>query len=105
MQHNQDLLRKTGLKAALTTDKLADGLYRESDFAVLDALKAIAAARGVKPMQVALAWLLSRPVMAAPIFGVSDPAQIADAAAATEIALTPEEIAALEAPYEPRASA
>lgn len=87
------------------TDRLADGLYRESDFAVLDAVMAIAGARGVKPMQVSLAWLLSRPVMAAPIFGVSDPAQIADAAAATEIMLTPEEIASLEAPYEPRASA
>jgi aryl-alcohol dehydrogenase (NADP+) len=43
--------------------------------------------------------------MAAPIFGVSDPAQIADAAAATEIVLTSEELATLEAPYEPRAFA
>ena len=84
------------------TDKLADGIFRESDFKVLDEVLAIAAARGVKPMQVSLAWMLSKAVMAAPVVGVSDPAQIADAAAATAIILTEEEIARLEAPYEPR---
>lgn len=81
------------------TDRLAEGLYRESDFAVLDAVLDIARARGVKPMQVSLAWLTGKAVMAAPIVGVSDPAQIADAAAATELGLTAEEVARLEAPY------
>lgn len=84
------------------TDRLADGLYRESDFAVLDAVLDIAKSRGVKPMQVALAWLMGKAVMAAPVVGVSDPAQIADAAAATDIALAAEEVARMEAPYEVR---
>jgi aryl-alcohol dehydrogenase (NADP+) len=84
------------------TDRLADGLFRDSDFAVLDAVLEIASSRGVKAMQVALAWLLSKAVMAAPVVGVSDPAQIADAAAATALTLTAEEIARLEAGYEAR---
>lgn len=84
------------------TDKGADGLFRESDFDVLDRVLAIAAAHGVKPMQVSLAWLLHKPPMAAPIIGVTSPAQITDAAAATAITLSAEEIASLEAPYAPR---
>ncbi len=95
-----------GREGALTeraqTDRLADGLYRDSDFAVMDVVHGIAEARGIKPMQVALAWLLAKPVMSAPVVGVSSPGQIADAAAATAVTLTAEEIAALEAPYEPR---
>jgi len=87
------------------TDRLADGLFRDSDFAVLDVVLDIATARGVKPMQVSLAWLLSKAVMAAPIVGVSDPSQIADAAAAVDITLTAEEAARMEAPYEARIAA
>ena len=83
-------------------DKQAEGLFRDSDFAVLDEVTRLARERGVTPMQIALAWLLSKPVMAAPIFGVSDPAQIADAAAATGITLSPVDLAVLEGPYEPR---
>nr|WP_255569027.1 aldo/keto reductase [Neoroseomonas alba] len=53
----------------------------------------IAAARGVKSMQVSLDWLLSKAVMAAPVVGVSDPSQIGHAAAAVDIILTIEEAA------------
>jgi aryl-alcohol dehydrogenase (NADP+) len=76
------------------------GTYRDSDFAIAERIGAIARARGVKPTQVALAWLLSKPVMAAPIIGATQLHHLDDAAAATEIALTAEEIASLEEPYE-----
>lgn len=74
--------------------------YRDSDFAIADRVAAIAKARGVKPTQVGLAWLLSKPVMASPIIGATQLHYLDEAAAATEIALSAEEIASLEAPYE-----
>lgn len=86
------------------TDRLAQGIYRPCDFAVADAVAALAAARGVKPTQIALAWLLHKPAMAAPVIGTTRLEHIEDAAAAVDIRLTAEEIAALEAPYEPRAT-
>jgi aryl-alcohol dehydrogenase (NADP+) len=76
------------------------GTYRDCDFAIADRLATIAKARGVKPTQVALAWMLAKPVMASPIIGTTQLHYIDDAAAATEIALTAEEIKALEEPYE-----
>jgi aryl-alcohol dehydrogenase (NADP+) len=76
------------------------GTYRACDFAIADKLAAIAQARGLKPTQVALAWLLSKPTMASPIIGATQLHYLDDAAAASEVALTAEEIAALEAPYE-----
>ncbi len=84
------------------TDRIAEGLFRDSDFDVLDCVLALAAARAVKPLQIALAWLLHKPALAASIIGVTSPAQIVDAAAATDIVLSAEEIAALEAAYHPR---
>ena len=84
------------------TDAYAHGLYyRQSDFTVVDRLTEIAEARGVKNAQVALAWMLSRPGLTAPIVGASKMYQLEDALAALEIKLTPEEIARLEEPYEP----
>ncbi len=76
------------------------GTYRDCDFAIADRLAAIAKARGAKPTQVALAWMLSKPVMAAPIIGATQLHYLDEAAAAVDIALTAEEIASLEAPYE-----
>ncbi len=76
--------------------------FRPSDFAIADALRKIAAARGVKPTKVALAWLWSKPVMAAPIIGATRLEHLDDAAC-VDLKLTAEEIASLEAPYEPRA--
>jgi aryl-alcohol dehydrogenase (NADP+) len=84
------------------TDAYAQGLYyRPSDFTVVDRVAEIASARGVKNAQVALAWILSRPGMTAPIVGASKMYQLEDALAALEIKLTSEEIARLEEPYEP----
>jgi len=50
----------------------------------------------------ALAWHFTKPAVAAPIIGATRPQHIADAVAALDIALLPEEIAALEAPYRPK---
>jgi len=84
------------------TDLHAKGI-RPSDFAVAAEVRRIAEARGVKPTQIALAWLWSKPVMAAPIIGATKLDHLSDAAAAVDLILSAEEIAALEAPYEPRA--
>jgi aryl-alcohol dehydrogenase-like predicted oxidoreductase len=72
---------------------------RPADQAVVDALDAVAAARGVGSAQIALAWLLTRPAMTAPIVGITKLAQLDDALASVDLVLTPEETAALEAPY------
>jgi aryl-alcohol dehydrogenase (NADP+) len=95
--------RDGALTQRARTDKLADGLYRDCDFDVLDAVLKIAQARGVTPMQVALAWLIAQPVVGAPVFGVSSPDQITDAAAATDLLLTSEEITSMQTAYQPRA--
>lgn len=75
--------------------------YRDSDFTVVERVVAIAALRKVKPAQVALAWVLSRPGVSAPIIGASKLYQLEDALAALALKLTPEEIEQLDEPYEP----
>jgi 1-deoxyxylulose-5-phosphate synthase len=83
------------------TDKLDQNYYyAESDFKVADALTAVAQARGVANAQVAYAWLLAKGVTA-PIVGASRVSQIEDAVASASLVLTNDEIAALEAPYQP----
>lgn len=91
-----------GATSRAATDDIAQKLYyRDEDFAVVEALKTVAAARGVSPARVAYAWLLSRPGVAAPIVGVSSVAQLDEAAAALDLKLSAAECAALEAPYRP----
>ncbi|HLX47600.1 MAG TPA: aldo/keto reductase [Streptosporangiaceae bacterium] len=80
----------------------SDRQDRAADFDVADAVRAVAAARGVPPAQVALAWLLGKPGVTAPIVGATRPGHLTDAAAATTLRLTGDEIASLEAPYLPR---
>ena len=72
---------------------------RPEDEAVIDATLAVAAARGVKPTEIAIAWLLTRPAMTAPIIGATKLEQLDDPLRAVETKLTPEELAQLEAPY------
>lgn len=90
----------------LKTDRFGQFIYsaktEEGDKAVVDKLCEIAGARNVAPARIALAWLLSKPGIVAPIVGATKPVHLDDAVAALEIVLTPEEIAALEAPYHPR---
>ncbi len=70
---------------------------------VVAAVEAVAGKRGLPMAQVALAWVLQKPVVTAPIVGASRPGHVEDAIAALEISLSDDEIGALEAPYQPRA--
>ncbi len=84
------------------TDDFAHGLYyRDSDFTVVDRVVEIAEARGVKPAQIALAWILAKPGIDSPIIGASKRYQMDDALGALEIKLTDDEMRRLEEPYEP----
>jgi len=80
-------------------------LYRApEDLEIIAEVARIAEARGCTMSQVALAWLLSKPALAAPIVGASQLHHVGDAAAAVDIRLTMEEIAALERPYRAKPS-
>lgn len=84
------------------TDDYAHKLYtHEADDRVVDAVEKVAKARGIPPAQVALAWLLAKPAVTAPIVGATKPHHLTDAVAAVGLKLSAEEIAALEAPYVP----
>ena len=83
------------------TDDFAHSLYyKDSDFTVVERLTEIAQARGVKNAQVALAWILGKPGVSAPIIGASKLPQLEDAIAALEIKLSEDEVKRLEEPYE-----
>lgn len=90
------------------TDEFGRNLYAktgDADRKVVEAVAKVAAARGVPRAQVALAWVLQKPGITAPIVGATKLAQLDDAVAALSLKLTDEEIAALEAPYVPHAVA
>jgi len=83
------------------TDPFIDQFYSSADFEVIDRLVKVAQERGLPPAQVALAWLLHKPGVTAPIIGATKPTHLDDAVAAVEVTLTDEEIARLEEPYRP----
>jgi len=86
-------------------DLVLKGLYKsteQSDRAVVGAVAHIAEQRGVSRAQVALAWVLSRPVVSAPIVGTTKPHHLDDALGALELSLSDGELAQLEASYTPR---
>jgi aryl-alcohol dehydrogenase-like predicted oxidoreductase len=83
------------------TDTFGRTLFADNDGAVVAGLEQVAAARGVPMAQVALAWVLAKPEVSAPIVGATRPTHLDDALAALSLDLTDEEIAALEAPYAP----
>jgi aryl-alcohol dehydrogenase-like predicted oxidoreductase len=86
------------------TDSFGDSLYTpEVDFAVVDRAAEVAGERGVAPAQVALAWLLAKPGVTAPIVGATKLEHVEDALAAVELSLGEDEIARLEEPYVPHA--
>jgi aryl-alcohol dehydrogenase (NADP+) len=76
--------------------------FGETDVEILRRVESIARRLGVSNAQVALAWLMQRPGVTAPIVGASKAHHLADAIAATKITLTPEDCASLEEPYRPR---
>ena len=86
------------------TDEFGKTLYTsavDSDRKVVERVAEVAAKRGVPRAQVALAWLLSKPFMTAPIVGASKPNHLEDAVAAVSLKLSEEEISRLEEPYVP----
>ena len=86
------------------TDSFGDSLYTpELDFAVIDRVAEVAEARGVTSAQIALAWLLHKPGVTAPIVGATKVEHLEDAIAAERLSLSADEIARLEEPYVPHA--
>lgn len=83
------------------TDEFGKTLYVESDRQIVEQVAAVAAQRGVPRAQIALAWMLSKSFVHAPIIGASKPQHLEDAVAALSLKLDAEEIASLEAPYVP----
>ena len=92
-----------GATARAETDGKAEEMYfSDTDFAIADRAAGIAKARKVKPIQVALAWLLAKPGVTSPVVGVTKKEQLGELAGALDIELTAEEMAALEEPYLPK---
>ena len=87
------------------TDGFAHELYyADSDFTIADRVVELATKRGARPAQIALAWLLAKPGVTAPIVGASKPQHLEDAIDALAIRLEADEVALLEAPYQPHAT-
>ena len=82
-------------------DEFGRSLYGAADHPVVDAVGQVAAQRGIPRAQVALAWLLAKPGITAPIVGATKPHHLDDAVAALDVDLTDDEIDLLEKPYQP----
>ncbi|WP_138944907.1 aldo/keto reductase [Plantibacter sp. M259] len=80
-------------------DEVAKAFDTDADGPIIDAVEEIAVERGIPMAQVALAWVLRNPTVAAPIIGATKPAHLTDAAAALDVQLTDDEVARLESPY------
>ncbi len=83
------------------SDPFGDAFYPDPDFDVVDRLAEVAAGRGLPPAQVALAWLLHRPGVTAPIVGATKLAHLDDAVGAVDVGLSPDEMRRLESAYRP----
>jgi 1-deoxyxylulose-5-phosphate synthase len=83
------------------TDEFGRRLYGDEDRSIVERVADIATRRGITRAQVALAWMLSKAVITAPIVGVTKLPQLDDAVQAVDVELTAEEIEELEKPYEP----
>lgn len=87
---------------ARNDSNVAAGTYRDCDWEIVERLKKVALGRNASPAQAALAWLLSKPVMGAPIIGATGLDQLTSAAQASEIRLSEEEVRLIEEPYQHR---
>jgi aryl-alcohol dehydrogenase (NADP+) len=93
---------KGGETTRSQTDDFAHNLYySDADFVVVDRVSEIARERGCSSAQIALAWLLNRPGVTAPIIGASKLYQLEEAVTAADIVLSSEEMVRLEEPYQP----
>lgn len=88
---------------AKTDDYARKLYYADDDFTVVDRVVELAQQRGVKPTQIALAWLLNKPGVTSPIIGVRTNDQLEELMPALEIKLTEQEMQLLEEPYRPHA--
>lgn len=98
---NRTRTEDTATMRAQTDDFAQSMYYRENDFAVVDQLKLVAAARGATPAQVALAWVLAQPGVTAPIIGASRIEQLDELGTALSIKLSEDECRTLQAVYQP----
>jgi aryl-alcohol dehydrogenase-like predicted oxidoreductase len=88
--------------ARSSSDNVAKAFDRNVDEPVVHAIQKVAEARGVAMAKVALAWVLSKPVVSCPIVGATKPHHLQDAVAALQLRLTEDETAELETPYLPQ---
>jgi aryl-alcohol dehydrogenase-like predicted oxidoreductase len=89
----------------LETDQFGKTLYNrneQADRQIIERVGQVAERRGIPRAQVALAWMLSKPSVTAPIVGATRPEHLDDAVAAVSVKLSAEEIASLEEPYVPQ---
>jgi len=83
------------------TDAFGKRLYTDEDLAIAQRVNDVAEARGLPMAQVALAWMLSKPIITSPIIGATKPQHLDDAVAALSVQLTQDEILHLEEAYQP----
>jgi aryl-alcohol dehydrogenase-like predicted oxidoreductase len=91
------------LTTRANSDSFGDSLYVDADFDVVDRAAEVAKEKGVPPAQVAMAWLLHRPGVSAPIVGATKLSHLEDAIASVDVTLSGDEMARLEEPYRPHA--
>jgi len=101
---NADLDKKKAATARAESDELAQGYYyHPADFKIAERCEKVGKKHGVKPIQIALAWILGKPGLTAPIVGASKPHHLPDAIAALDVKLTDADIKTLEELYLPHA--
>jgi aryl-alcohol dehydrogenase-like predicted oxidoreductase len=83
------------------TDAIGKRLYTDEDLTIAQRVSEVADARGLPMDQIALAWMLSKPLITAPIIGATRPLHLDDAVASLSIQLTPDEIHRMEETYRP----
>jgi 1-deoxyxylulose-5-phosphate synthase len=98
------LARPWGMQTARSaTDAVAQAFDSPQDEPIVDAVEQVASARDIPMAQVALAWVLRKPVVATAIVGATNPHHLTDAVGALDVGLTDDEVRALEEPYVPQA--
>ncbi len=97
------LTRPWGQQTARSdVDAVARTFDSPADQPIIEAVERVADVRGVSMAQIALSWVLRNPAVSAPIVGATKPHHLADAVAALDVRLSDEEVAQLEAPYQPQ---
>lgn len=93
---------RSGATTRSKSDPFANELYfRDEDFKIADRVQELATQRGIKPMRIALAWILSKPGIAAPIIGATKMNHLEEAVAGLAVKLSQEEVKLLEELYQP----